>query len=71
MVMKDENWIKFGTELKKIHIHGQSNENKWENPSGDIRKTVEVCFPEKVCKREYKFVMSTGLLKSPDKKTYY
>jgi len=66
--MKEENWLKFGLEIRKITIRGNTCEQKWENLSMDLKNTINKCFPEKKVKREYKFTMSVGLLKSRDKK---
>ena len=66
--MKEENWLMFGTSLRRIKITGSSTEEKWENLCKDIKSTIESCFPLKTCKREYTFTMTPGLLKSRDKK---
>jgi hypothetical protein len=67
-IMKEENWLMFGTSLRRIKITGSSTEEKWENLCKDIKSTIESCFPLKTCKREYTFTMTPGLLKSRDKK---
>jgi hypothetical protein len=67
-VMKEENWKQFGSLLRTIIINGETTEDKWDNLCGDIKNTVERSFPLKTSKREYTFTMSTGLLKSRDKK---
>jgi len=67
-LMKEQNWIKFGIEIRNIIIHGENTEEKWENLCSDLRKTIEKCFPERKSKQDYKFSMSPGLLKSRDKK---
>ncbi len=67
-LMKEQNWIKFGIEIRNIIVHGGNTEEKWENLCSDLRKTIEKCFPERKSKQEYKFSMSPGLLKSRDKK---
>ena len=69
--MKDKNWQQFGLELRQITICGDTTKTKWENLCQDMKKKIEICFPERKYNREYKFTMSKGLLKSRDKKTAY
>ena len=66
--MKESNWVKFATELKKLSIRGTDINDRWYNLTSDIRTTVDNSFPEKESKTQYKFTMSQGLLKSKNKK---
>ena len=66
--MKENNWLQFGSLLREISIKGRTTEEKWENLCNNIKETVENCFPIRKNTIEHKFVMSSGLLKSRDRK---
>jgi len=66
--MKEINWLIFKHHLHNITIHGNDIEQKWSNLLDDIKNSVEVSFPSVEKERKYLFTMSTGLLKSKDKK---
>ena len=65
---KESNWLMFNHYVHNLEIRGTGVENKWENLLDDIKKIVDVSFPLKESKKKYFFTMSTGLLKSRDKK---
>jgi len=66
--MKEPNWNNFTNEIEKITIRGTNINEKWTNLTDDVKKAVEVSFPEKESKNNYNFCMSRGLLKSKNKK---
>jgi hypothetical protein len=66
--MKERNWIKFKEKTSSLIIRGDNTNEKWNNLSTDIQRIVRECFPEKQNRREYKFTMSQGMLKSKNKK---
>ncbi len=66
--MKEKNWQMFNQEIKTITIEGVENEEKWQRLSDKLRDKIDLCFPWKMSKKEYKFTMSSGLMKSRDKK---
>ncbi len=70
-VMKEANWLDFSEQLKSVRIRGQCINSKWSNLCLDIKSVIENSFPIKNSKREYKFTMSQGLLKSKNKKKNY
>jgi hypothetical protein len=66
--MKESNWRVFSNEVSKLVIRGESIDEKWTTLCTDIKKIVEISFPEKQSRSCYKFVMSQGLIKSKNKK---
>ena len=66
--MKDRNWNSFSEELTKIVIRGSSIDEKWNNVTSDIKLSIKKAFPEKETNKQYKFIMSQGLLKSKNTK---
>ncbi len=66
--MKEENWLRYKTEVSKLVIRGSTTNEKWSNLSADIKHIVEISFPEKSSTNNYLFTMSQGLLKSKNKK---
>ena len=67
-VMKESNWLQFGSSLRELSINGRTTEEKWENLCKNIKETIEKCFPIRKSTIDHKFVMSSGLLKSRDRK---
>jgi len=66
--MKEKNWLNFNKELPKIKIRGTTINENWSNLCDDIKALIERVFPLKTSKKEFKFTMSQGLLKSKNKK---
>lgn len=66
--MKENNWNVFKNEIQKISIRGRETQEQWSNLITDIRIAVNIGFPEKERRVDYKFTMSQGLLKSKNKK---
>jgi len=44
--MKEENWRKFSLETAKLTIRGTTIDEKWNNLTSDIKKSVSESFPE-------------------------
>ena len=66
--MKERNWIVFNNSIYNLEPRGQDVETKWNNLLDDIKTIVDGSFPLKESKKKYLFTMSSGLLKSRDKK---
>lgn len=67
-VMKDSNWMLFNHHTHNLTIRGINIEDKWSNLLSDIKSLVDDSFPLKESKKRYLFTMSSGLLKSRDRK---
>lgn len=67
-IMKELNWLHFKNGVHNLVPNGNSLDEKWANLSEEIKKLIEISFPSRSSKRNYKFQMSRGLMKSRDKK---
>ena len=67
-VMKDSNWMLFNHHTHNLTIRGTDIEDKWSNLLSDIKILVDESFPIRESKKRYLFTMSSGLLKSRDRK---
>ena len=67
-VMKDSNWMLFNHHTHNLTIRGTDIEDKWSNLLSDIKILVDESFPINESKKRYLFTMSSGLLKSRDRK---
>ncbi len=69
--MKEQNWLTFSNEFKRLTLTDGSIDEKWNSLTETIKEIIEKSFPEKERQSEYTFHMSQGLLKSKHKKNKF